>query len=106
MWYNDSNVSMFVRLINPVSAEVLDILGIKHNVSNTMNPTIKNLTFSTNTSLPFPKIIMHTRQNLSAVSFLFIIQRKRVLDYIFISSAFKKPRNINVDMAKKDIVTE
>jgi hypothetical protein len=64
---------MFARLIGLISIEILNILEVKHDVSNTINLIIKNLTFSTNTSLSFPKIIMYIRQNLSAVTFLFII---------------------------------
>jgi hypothetical protein len=64
---------MFIKLIDLISAEILDILGIKYNVSNTMNPIIKSLISIINTFLLFPKIIMHIRQNLSAVTFLFII---------------------------------
>jgi hypothetical protein len=64
---------MFARLIDPVSAEILDILKIKHDVSNTMNLTIRNLIFITNTSPLFLKMIVHTRQNLSAITFLLII---------------------------------
>jgi hypothetical protein len=64
---------MFARLIGPVSTEIFDILGIKHDVSNTINLIIKNLTSIINTFLLFPKIIMHTRQNLSAIIFLLII---------------------------------
>jgi hypothetical protein len=97
---------MFARLIGLVSVKVLDILGIEHDVSNTMNLIIRSLTSSTNTFLLFLKIIVHTRQNLSAVTSLLIIQKKRVLDYVFISSIFKKPRNINIDMTKKGIVAE
>jgi hypothetical protein len=64
---------MFAKLIDPVSAEILDILGIKHDISNIINLTIRSLTSIINTFLPFPKIIVHTRQNLSAVTFLLII---------------------------------
>jgi hypothetical protein len=64
---------MFAKLIGPVSTEIFNILGIKHDISNTINLIIKNLTFSINTSLSFPKMIVHIRQNLSAVTFLLII---------------------------------
>jgi hypothetical protein len=97
---------MFVRLIGLVSAEIFDILEIKHDVSNTMNLTIKNLTSSINTPPLLPKIIMHIKQNLSAVIFLLIIQKKRVLNQVFIPSTLEKSRNININMAKKGIVTE
>jgi hypothetical protein len=97
---------MFARLIDPVNTEILDILGIKHNVNNTINPTIRNLTPITNTSPPFPKIIMHTRQNLSAITFLLIIQKKRALNHVFTPSTLEKSWNIDIDMTKKGIVTE
>jgi hypothetical protein len=106
VWHNNPNVSIFAKLIGLVSAEILDILGIEHDVNNTINLIIKSLPSNTNTFLPFPKIIMHTRQNLSAVTFLLIIQKKRVLDHVFTPSTFEKPRNIDIDMAKKGIVTE
>jgi hypothetical protein len=64
---------MFARLIGLVSAEVFDILGVEYDVSNTMNLIIRSLTSSTNTFLPFLKMIVYTRQNLSAVTFLLII---------------------------------
>jgi hypothetical protein len=64
---------MFVRLIDLISVEVFDILEVEHNVSNTMNPIIKILTFSINTSPLLLKMIVYTRQNLSAVTFLLII---------------------------------
>jgi hypothetical protein len=49
---------------------------------------------------------MHIRQNLSTVIFLLIIQKKKALNYVFTPSTLEKSRNINIDMAKKDIVTE
>jgi hypothetical protein len=61
MWYSDPNVFIFVRLIGLVSAEVLNILGIEHDVSNTMNLIIRSLIFITNTFLLFPKMIVHIR---------------------------------------------
>jgi hypothetical protein len=64
---------MFARLIGSINAEIFDILGIEHDISNTINLIIKNLTFSINTSLPFPKIIVYIRQNLNAITFLLII---------------------------------
>jgi hypothetical protein len=64
---------MFARLIGPVNVEILDILGIKYNISNTINLTIRNLTFIINTSLLFLKIIVYIRQNLSVITFLLII---------------------------------
>jgi hypothetical protein len=73
MWYSNPNVSMFAWLIGLVSAEVLNIFRVEHDVSNTINLIIRSLIFSTNTSLLFPKMIVHTRQNLSAVIFLLII---------------------------------
>jgi hypothetical protein len=97
---------MFARLIGPISVKIFDILGIKHDVSNTINPIIKNLTFNINTPLSLPKIIVHTRQNLNAITFLLIIQRKKALDHIFTPSTLEKPRNIDINIAKKNIVTE
>ena len=73
MWHNNPNVSIFIRLIGSVSTEIFNILEIKHDVSNTINLIIKNLIFSTNTFLPFFKVIIHVKQNLSAVTFLLII---------------------------------
>jgi hypothetical protein len=52
---------MFAKLIGSVNAKILDILGIEHDVSNTINLIIKNLTSITNTFLLFPKMIMHIR---------------------------------------------
>jgi hypothetical protein len=73
MWYNNPNVFIFIRLIGSVSAEVFDILGIEHDINNAINLIIRSLIFSINTFLSFPKIIMHIRQNLSVITFLFII---------------------------------
>jgi len=64
---------MFIKLIGLVSVEIFNILGIKHDVSNMINLIIRNLTFIINTSLLFPKMIVHIRQNLSTITFLFII---------------------------------
>jgi hypothetical protein len=64
---------MFAKLIDLINAEILNIFGIKHDVSNTINLIIKSLISNINTSLLFPKIIVHIRQNLSAVTFLLII---------------------------------
>jgi hypothetical protein len=64
---------MFAKLIDLVSAEILDILGIKYDVSNTINLIIKSLIFSINTLSLLPKMIVHIRQNLNAVIFLLII---------------------------------
>ena len=97
---------MFIKLIGLVSVEIFNILGIKHDVSNMINLIIRNLTFIINTSLLFPKMIVHIRQNLSTITFLFIIQRKRVLNYVFIPSTLEKSWNINIDIAKKGIITE
>jgi hypothetical protein len=97
---------MFTRLIDSVNAEILNILGIKHDVSNTINLIIKNLISSINTPPPFFKIIMHTRQNLNAITFLLIIQKKKALNHVFIPSTLEKSQNINIDMAKENIVTE
>jgi hypothetical protein len=73
IWHNNPNVSIFIKLIGPVSAEIFNILGIKYNVSNTINLIIKNLIFIINTFLSFLKIIVHIRQNLNAITFLLII---------------------------------
>jgi hypothetical protein len=64
---------MFIRLIGSVNAEILNILEIEHDVSNTINLIIKSLISSINTLLLFPKIIVHIRQNLSTITFLLII---------------------------------
>jgi hypothetical protein len=64
---------MFARLIGPISIEIFDILGIEHDVNNTMNLTIRSLISIINTSLLFPKMIVYTRQNLSVITFLLII---------------------------------
>jgi hypothetical protein len=97
---------MFAKLIDPINVEILNILGIKHDVSNTINLIIRNLISITNTFSLFPKIIMHIRQNLNVITFLFIIQKKRILNYIFIPSTLEKPRNIDIDIAKEGIITE
>jgi hypothetical protein len=97
---------MFTRLISSVNVKIFNILGIKHNINNTMNLIIKNLIFITNTFLLFLKIIVHIRQNLSVITFLLIIQRKRVLNYVFTPFTLEKPRNINIDITKEGIVTE
>jgi hypothetical protein len=81
---------MFVKLIDLVNTEIFNILGVEHDVNNTINPIIRNLISSINTSLSFPKIIMHIRQNLSIITFLFIIQKKRALNYMFIPSTLEK----------------
>jgi hypothetical protein len=63
---------MFTKLIGLINTEILNILGIKHDVNNTINLIIKNLIFSINTFSPFPKMIMHIRQNLNIITFLII----------------------------------
>jgi hypothetical protein len=106
MWHNNPNVFMFIRLIDLVSVEILNILEVKYNVSNTMNLIIRSLIFSINTSLLFLKMIIYISQNLSVVSFLLIIQKKRVLNYVFTPSTLETPRNIDINMAKEGIITE
>ncbi len=105
--YRDSDYSTRIRLIGLINTEILNILYSIYFFNNLIYlPT--DIEFSgphTLLSLSKKFQIIYIRKDDRIVIRDFIIQRKRILDYINAALLLKQPRNININIFESSPVT-